>query len=722
MANLSNINNKLLVGTNGEVRIGDTATVANVKLRVKQTAQQWTAQFVNTDSSVAYGISIDTSASSYGVAGTLQCYTNTGGGFIVRNDSKVGIGTTSPIAPLHVLTPAVGGIDLTNISRTANNLVRFTNPEYSTSATMGLLLRVFPDSDARQGAGLLMTGGSDNAASNLSLFVSKDDGTSSNISQSYSALHIAGNTGNVGIGTTSPDSKLDVKGASATPADGNQTLSITNTTGGTQLNIGTAENSYGWIEAREGATLRNLLLNPNGGNVGIGTTSPGNLLDVAGDTDISGQLFVQHSGSYTAKLKQLATSMSNATYTFEIDSTAHNSNLSTAGAMSVDVDSGRAFTINGLGNVGIGTNSPATKLNVANAGEVIVRSSMTAADGFRGGFEADNQHTGGTIWSMFSTNNSDGYFGGGKYVIANESMGGVDANTTAKFVIDGSGNVGIGTTSPSAKLEIVTAVGGDAIRLNFGQSADIFLGFNSANPRILLQDNANVVTHNFQSNGDNYIVGSNVGIGTTSPGAKLHIHQTGSGTSNTIITEDDARKIFIGRDSIKATDLNNNAQILHLQQNGGDAVFGGGIYLGGTATANKLDDYEEGTWTPAVSGSGTAGTVTYGTQGGSYTKIGNKVTCWFSITNFTQSGASGNFTITGLPFTCITTSAVRGCFSSNLRFYNMPFPGDLPVISLDDNNTSFIILWSRNNTTWIGQAVANTGNQYIEGYVTYSTA
>ena len=59
--------------------------------------------------------------------------------------------------------------------------------------------------------------------------------------------------------------------------------------------------------------------------------------------------------------------------------------------------------------------------------------------------------------------------------------------------------------------------------MNYGQSADIFLGFGSANPRILLQDNSNVVTHNFISNGDNYIVGSNVGIGTTSPQYKLDV-------------------------------------------------------------------------------------------------------------------------------------------------------------------------------------------------------
>ena len=45
-----------------------------------------------------------------------------------------------------------------------------------------------------------------------------------------------------------------------------QLMEITNfinyadTTGGTQLNLGTAENSYGWIEAREGATLRRFII------------------------------------------------------------------------------------------------------------------------------------------------------------------------------------------------------------------------------------------------------------------------------------------------------------------------------------------------------------------------------------------------------------------------------------------------------------------------------
>lgn len=70
-----------------------------------------------------------------------------------------------------------------------------------------------------------------------------------------------------------------------------------------------------------------------------------------------------------------------------------------------------------------------------------------------------------------------------------------------------------------------------------------------------------------------------------------------------------------------------------------------------SAGANTLDDYEKGTWTPSIAGSGTAGTPTYVTRVGSYTKIGNRVyfECYVTWTNIT--GATGGLIMTGLPFT-----------------------------------------------------------------------
>jgi hypothetical protein len=72
-----------------------------------------------------------------------------------------------------------------------------------------------------------------------------------------------------------------------------------------------------------------------------------------------------------------------------------------------------------------------------------------------------------------------------------------------------------------------------------------------------------------------------------------------------------------------------------------------------TAAANALDDYEEGTWTPAFGrNGGTQPTVTYGEQVGSYTKVGNMV---FLTGDMYISAISipdnGNLTITGMPFT-----------------------------------------------------------------------
>lgn len=103
--------------------------------------------------------------------------------------------------------------------------------------------------------------------------------------------------GNVGIGTTGPLGKLHIKGTGAAEL-GNAAINgdivlqgsgLSSTFGGA---IGTFDGAsqYMWIQSRytDSATYRSLVLNPNGGNVGIGDAAPGELLDVAGNINATG--------------------------------------------------------------------------------------------------------------------------------------------------------------------------------------------------------------------------------------------------------------------------------------------------------------------------------------------------------------------------------------------------------------------------------------------------
>ena len=83
----------------------------------------------------------------------------------------------------------------------------------------------------------------------------------------------------------------------------------------------------------------------------------------------------------------------------------------------------------------------------------------------------------------------------------------------------------------------------------------------------------------------------------------------------------------------------------------GLTVHGGAITFNSeTASANQLDDYEEGSWTPAAAfGGGTTG-IAYTTQSGTYTKIGRQVTIHFILDLSNKGSDTGTFTLTGLPF------------------------------------------------------------------------
>jgi hypothetical protein len=109
---------------------------------------------------------------------------------------RAGVGTASPSKKLNVVIDAVASRQsLDAVDRTSQNLLTFTNPQYSTDASMGVLLRSFPQSDARQGAGIFSSGGGTNNTTDLNLFVSGLGGAD----VAYSAVSIDGNAGDATV-------------------------------------------------------------------------------------------------------------------------------------------------------------------------------------------------------------------------------------------------------------------------------------------------------------------------------------------------------------------------------------------------------------------------------------------------------------------------------------------------------------------------------------------
>ena len=80
-------------------------------------------------------------------------------------------------------------------------------------------------------------------------------------------------------------------------------------------------------------------------------------------------------------------------------------------------------------------------------------------------------------------------------------------------------------------------------------------------------------------------------------------------------------------------------------------MLNGGIYLGGTAGANLLDDYEEGTWTPVMRDTSTVGSIITSTvNSATYTKIGRLVYVQAYVTRASVTSLTGDMIITGLPY------------------------------------------------------------------------
>ena len=121
-----------------------------------------------------------------------------------------------------------------------------------------------------------------------------------------------------------------------------------------------------------------------------------------------------------------------------------------------------------------------------------------------------------------------------------------------------------------------------------------------------------------------------------------------------------------------------------------DLYLGGGLYLGGTGSANKLDDYEEGTWTVTLGRSGVTFSPTNTT--GYYTKIGRLVyfTYYSGAITASATSQSGNTTFSGLPFTSANGTQQYHVF--NYVHGNL-FSSDVTggYVNVNNTNAFFII-------------------------------
>ena len=310
--------------------------------------------------------------------------TNDGGneGIRIDNDGNVGIGTTTPINKLTIAE-----------SDGTAAVLRLENSEGSSSITSdGGDLKFATDNDATPFTRMTILDG-----------------------------------GNVGIGITNPLKKLSIDGATndglmiegvgttatrvfaGLDAGDDGILQLTDSSGGVDIQIASSGDSYF-----------------NGGNVGIGTTTPQNTLDVAGEITIS---------DASPKL-----------YFNETDSGTGLWNLwSSSGNLHFRQGAGTAsFVLEDGGNVGIGTTTPGVSLEIG--------SKETGGDHGNLFVKSDSNHR---AIHIEENSGSEGWMLGvqadGNLFFDNSAAG-------AAVTFQDDGNVGIGVTDPHSTLEVSGAI------------------------------------------------------------------------------------------------------------------------------------------------------------------------------------------------------------------------------------------------------------------------
>jgi|DEB0MinimDraft_6_1074348.scaffolds.fasta_scaffold01075_7 hypothetical protein len=681
---------------------------------------------------------------------------------------NVGIGTTSPSVGLHVYSTS--GIRSESAGNASVQIMRSDNVQYSA------LLRYYSGNSEKWVAGLSDAG--DFTGSTGEEYII---GTLKS-----NPLVVLKNNGNLGIGTTSPNALLELKSSSTTDF-----LKLTSVNSGANpikiifeksaaeqgvieynrngdLEIYNTDNDGGVLISGSGSATADMYIN-HSGNVGIGTTSAGRKLTIAGTDNL---LFLDSSGNSYLTIDRSATNRRSAlVFSTAGDGTSNipnNINWALGSADSDEVGDGTGFFINtntsatsaklfitSTGNVGIGTTSPARLLHVDGSSGARISYESANMDLFYYGIEFNRQSnylrpTTNSGKSLYIGSGSQNYTWGTVYLDAAVVQFRNSSSEPLMRFDSSTGRLGIGTTSPSEKLHISSGgnirVDGSEIYITQASSSRKPVRLHQASYKgaITLQrdgvDNVHI-SSDLAFQGHTYFNGlnTNVGIGTATPSEKLEIGTDGGGENKLRINSDVATKYLqfesLGNLSrIKAT----NAQNLLLESTGAGGyitfnansaermriLYNGNVGIGTTSPLAKLH----------VEGTGALLDLANNASGNTYLRFkdgtGNKFALRHMVSAdylgvYDYNEGSDTLVITGSNVGIGTTSPTEKLHvNGNLKFMGSRSIGttasadDLSILPERDLNLGTQAsdnVYIGRGTTWAGKVViqANAANTMV---------
>jgi hypothetical protein len=358
-------------------------------------------------------------------------------------------------------------------------------------------------------------------------------------------------------------------------------------------------------------------------------------------------------------------------------STSHDFKIMTGGSERLRVDSS--------GRLGVNNSAPGSYNSSANnlvVGDGANHEGLTIASG--------TAHQGGVYFA-------DGTVGAAQYAgfiyydhDVNTFRIGTNGATVAS--IDGSGRLGIGTSSPGSY---------------YSEADDLVIGSVSG-------DRGITVVSGTSGTGSLFFADGTSGADAYR-GQIRYLH--GSNELMFAVNSNEAFRIGSGGDIVMAS---------------GNGIDFGAV-AGGTGTpatdGGLLNDFERGSFTPSFTSTGTAPTLTYLAQVGTYTKVGNLVTCHGRVrVNAVTGAGTGSLQISGLPFATQNVSNLGSGGSVCLAAFFGTSSSGCPTHISGGNNATVMTLKTLKNSAGVVASLDNTdaadlaGNCYVDFSITYTTA